>query len=294
MRQYKPVLVKNLTELTSLDAWIDYEFASAVADKLRGVKFGQLTGDPKYLCLYYPEDRYAIGAISKSIHKDGVWRYEVTSPNICNQRSSSSSPNTKSSTSIDVAARNAARYCKRQSSKDDAEMDSDRLKRAVGSVVHEARTTFQRAATSLSDGFKSTWRSALDKTNELPEQDEFIREFKHIVATYEFINPKIGALFTNLITTYEDSQSTERSSKSTYVYIRLLGDNRVVMVTGVTARDSIHSNPEEHSVVTRTTDDQIPEYIQNTVATLFMLQDGEFIDGLGMRVDESTYYVLEQ
>ena len=189
MRKYKPVLVKNLTELTSLDAWIDYEFASAVADKLRGVKFGQLTGDPKYLCLYYPEDRYAIGAISKSIHKDGVWRYEVTSPNIYNQRSSNSSPNTKSSTSIDVATRNAARYCKRQSSIDDAKLDVENLKRAVSSVVHKANTTFQRVATSLSDGFKSTWRSAYDTTNGLPEQDEFIREFKHIVATYEFINP---------------------------------------------------------------------------------------------------------
>jgi hypothetical protein len=46
-------------------------------------------------------------------------------------------------------------------------------------------------------------------------------------------------------------------------------------------------------VVTRTTHAQVPEYIQNAVSTLFLLADGEFVSGLGLRVDESTYYVLE-
>jgi hypothetical protein len=294
MRQYKPVLVRDLVEIASLEHWIDYEFASAVADKLRGAKLGQLVGDPKYLCVYYPDDRYAMGAISKSVHKDGRWRYEVTSPHIHNQRSSISSINTKSSTHIDVAVRNAARYLKRQSSIDDATLDVKKLNRAVGNVVRIADQEFQKIATNLSDGFKSTWRSKYDATNNLPDQGEFIHEFKHMVATYEFVNPNIGELFTNLITTYDNQESAKRSSKDTYVYIRLISDNRVVMVSGVQVTDHRRDNPEQHNVVTRTTDDQIPEYIQNTVATLFMLQDGEFVDGLGMRVDESTYYVLEQ
>ena len=54
MRKYKPVLVRDLIEIASLEHWIDYEFASAVADKLRGAKLGQLVGDSKYLCVYYP------------------------------------------------------------------------------------------------------------------------------------------------------------------------------------------------------------------------------------------------
>jgi hypothetical protein len=162
-------------------------------------------------------------------------------------------------------------------------------------LVVKDRRAFEDTVNTLSTGVGIT-HSYQRRREDIPDQASFINEIRNMLAQHDFADPGVKAVFASLITTYDIVQSTEMLRKDTYTYVRLVEGERVVMMSGVpVTMNKYHGDPTEHcnGVVTRTTHDQVPEYIQNAVATLFLLSDGEFVSGLGLRVDESTYYVQE-
>jgi hypothetical protein len=297
------IQVKNLTEINLQDYLHASNsnktelarFAYHIQGKIRGVKFGiraNMMDDAQCrLHVYYPDDKYAMGYITYYT-LEGLGFYTVNARDIYNERSRNSSPNMKKSQNIQVALRTACKFLKRFTPLEEVCSSHEKLDGRITGLISADRREFSDVATSLSSGVGSTYRYRSQEG--IPDQASFINEIRNILVQHDFADPGVKAVFTSLITTYDNVQVAEALRKDTYTYVRLVEGERVVMMSGVPA-PMYSGDPAGYydGVITRTTHDQVPEYIQNAVTTLFLLSDGEFVKGLGLRVDESTYYVLE-
>ena len=287
LQDYLHASNSNKTELA--------RFAYHIQGKIRGVKFGiraNMMDDAQCrLHVYYPDDKYAMGYITYYT-LEGLGFYTVNARDIYNERSRNSSPNMKKSQNIEVALRTACKFLKRYTPLEEVCCSHEKLDGRITKLVSDDRREFSDVTNILSSGVGSTYR--YKSQEDIPDQASFINEIRNILSQHDFADPGVKAVFTSLITTYDNVQVAEALRKDTYTYVRLVEGERVVMMSGVPAT-KYRGDPTEHynGVVTRTTHDQVPEYIQNAVATLFLLSDGEFVSGLGLRVDESTYYVQE-
>jgi len=270
-------------------------FAYRIQSKIRGVKFGiraNMMDDAQCrLHVYYPDDKYVMGHITYYT-SNGLGFYTVNARDIYNERSKQSAPNMKKSQNIEAALRTACKFLKRYTPLEEVCCSHEKLDGKITGLISADRREFSDVTNILSSGVGSTYRYRSQE--DIPDQASFINEIRNILTQHDFADPGVKAVFTSLITTYDNVQVAEMLRKDTYTYVRLVEGERVVMMSGVPA-PMYNGNPAEYydGVVTRTTHDQVPEYIQNAVSTLFLLSDGEFVSGLGLRVDESTYYVQE-
>ena len=272
-------------------------FAYRIQSKIRGVKFGiraNMMDDAQCrLHVYYPDDKYVMGHITYYT-SNGLGFYTVNARDIYNERSKQSAPNMKKSQNIEAALRTACKFLKRYTPLEEILCTHEGLEGCTTELVIKDRRAFEDTVNTLSTGVGNTY-SYQRRREDIPDQASFINEIRNMLAQHDFADPGVKAVFTSLITNYDIAQSTEMLRKDTYTYVRLVEGERVVMMSGVPVANKYREDPTEHynGVVTRTTHDQVPEYIQNAVSTLFLLSDGEFVSGLGLRVDESTYYVQE-
>jgi hypothetical protein len=287
LQDYLHASNSNKTELA--------RFAYHIQGKIRGVKFGiranTMDDAQCRLHVYYPDDKYAMGYITYYT-LEGLGFYTVNARDIYNERSRNSSPNMKKSQNIQVALRTACKFLKRFTPLEEVCCSHGGLDGSISGLVGSDRRAFTEAANNLFNGISSDYR--YKRQEDVPDQASLINEIRNILAQHDFVDPGVKAVFTSLITTYDNVQVAEALRKDTYTYIRLVEGERVVMMSGVPAL-AYTGDPASYydGVVTRTTHAQVPEYIQNAVSALFLLSDGEFVNGLGLRVDESTYYVLE-
>jgi hypothetical protein len=288
LQDYLHASNSNKTELA--------RFAYHIQGKIRGVKFGihanTMDDAQCRLHVYYPDDKYAMGYITYYT-LEGLGFYTVNARDIYNERSRNSSPNMKKSQNIQVALRTACKFLKRFTPLEEVCCSHGGLDGSISGLVSSDRREFTRTVNTLSNGLSSDHRYLTAKET-IPDQASFINEIRNILAQHDFADPGVKAVFASLITSYDDVQVAEALRKDMYTYIRLVEGERVVMMSGVPAL-AYTGDPAKYydGVVTRTTHAQVPEYIQNAVSTLFLLADGEFVSGLGLRVDEFTYYVLE-
>ena len=298
--RFRAVKVKELTQVHLQNYSVGNKaelarFAYHIQSKIRGVKFGvRANTRDEVQCklhVYYPDDRYAMGHITYYT-LEGLGFYTVNARDIHNERSKNSAPNMKKSQNIEVALRTACKFLKRYSPLEEVYCTHEGLDSHVTELVSNDRREFSDIANILSSGVGNAYR--YKRQEDMPDQPSFINEIRNMLTQHDFADPGVKAVFTSLITTYDNVQVAEALRKDTYTYVRLVEGERVVMMSGVPVT-KYHGDPAEYydGVITRTTYDQVPEYIQNAVSTLFLLSDGEFVKGLGLRVDESTYYVLE-
>lgn len=270
-------------------------FAYHIQGKIRGVKFGiraNMVDDVQCrLHVYYPDDKYAMGHVTYYT-LEGLGFYTVNARDINNERSRNASPNMKKSQNIQVALRTACKFLKRFTPLEEVCCSHGGLDGSICGLVGSDRRAFTEIVDNLSTGIRTNYRYKHIET--IPDQASLINEIRNILAQHDFADPGVKAVFTSLITSYDDAQVAEALRKDTYTYIRLIEGERVVMMSGVPAL-TYSGDPASYydGVVTRTTHAQVPEHIQNAVSTLFLLADGEFVSGLGLRVDEDTYYILE-
>lgn len=304
-------LFKSVNELTKLDLDAGNVFtfdprrtfdeselrawAKKLSKQMRGVEFAY---NPKKLTFryyaYYPEDAFPLGYLE--VHKVDTDKYEykVTSRVIVNQRSKNAEPNTKTSTDIDVATRNACKYLKRFSLQEEAEAWVPSVNAKVRGVAAVYSNKDMQTRDELSHMVNGR-RSYFSSDAKIPTREEFTSELKLLMQSYTFNNQQIGALFANYIDGFEASKLAEQKYNDMYTYVRVLDDDRVIVVQDVVVCNSNPQYIEDASkVVAKLSQDQVPDYIKDAVASLYLLGDGEIVDGLGVRVSERIYYIVQQ
>lgn len=275
---------------SELRAW-----ASKLSKQMRGVEFAYnpKSFNPKYYA-YYPEDAFPLGYLE--VHKVDADKYEykVTSRVIENQRSKNSEPNTKMSTDIDVATRNACKYLKRFSLQEEADTRVVSLVSLAQKVASTYTAKDMNATDELSRVVNGRRSYGLGTDKKLT-REEFTSEIKLLMQSYTFNNPQVAELFANYIDGFEASQIAYKKQSELYTYVRVLDDDRVIVVQDISVGNRISEYIESNSkVVAKLSQDQVPDYIKDAVASLYLLNDGEIVDGLGVRISERVYYVLQQ
>lgn len=308
MRAVK-ALVSNLYELDiqkDIMSEATAQFCSAVASKLRGVKFGSRFQDTavrtgEHVYVYYPEDRYALGRLHVVCADVGEFVYVYSSRKITNERSKVSEPNTKRTTNLDRAVRDVSKFFVPYTPIEEVIESSDSAREAFRKSVDGARkmhnTVKGMFASLIEEGGYTRWKEGYEREfTSAPDRRDILTELGRIVEQHDFINPNVCDLFVNMVTAEAGYQREETKYKDgCATYVRIINNERAILVEGVPNRDlGRHVVDADKYVVTKVLVQDMPDYVQGAVAVLSMLEVGDSIPDVGLRVHTDTFYVNQK
>lgn len=307
--RYNPRLVSDLYELDinkDIASETTAQFCSAVASKLRGVKFGNRFQDTKvrtsdHVYVYYPEDKYALGAL-QVLHTDvDEFVYAYSSRKIHNERSKNTEPNTKRTTNLDRAVRDVSKFFVPYTPIEEVMESSDRAQKAFSRIVRTAldmnRMVKRVVSSVIVDEYCHYKNEYESEFTSVPDRRDILTELGRIVEQHDFINTNVRDLFINMITTEADQQRAETEYKGGYAtYVRIVNNERAIIVKDIPNRElGMLGHPDtDKYVVVKVLVQDMPDYVQGAVAVLSMLDVGDSVPDLGLRVDPNTFYVNQK
>lgn len=307
--RYKPTWVSDLYELDinkDIMSVATATFCSEVASKLRGVKFASRFQDSKvrtgeHVYVYYPEDKYALGVLQVVCTDVDEFVYVYTSRKIHNERSKASEPNTKRTTNLDRAVRDVSKFFVPYTPIEEAMDVSDRAQKAFSKIVRTARNMNHVVKSVISSVFvdeyshyKNEYES---KFASIPDRRDILTELGRIVEQHDFVHTNVRDLFVNMITTDADQQRAETGYKDGYAtYVRVINNERAILVEGIPNSDLGRYGvvDADKYVVTKVLVQDLPDYVQGAVAVLSMLDVGDSVPDVGLRVATDTFYVNQK
>jgi hypothetical protein len=307
--RYKPRLVSDLYELDiqkDIVSETTAQFCSAVASKLRGVKFGNRFQDSKvrtgeHVHVYYPEDKYALGVL-QVVHADvDEFVYAYSSRKIHNERSKNTEPNTKRTTNLDRAVRDVSKFFVPYTPIEEAIESSDRAQKAFRKTVEGARrmqNMVRGMFASLIEGGYTHWKNDYEREfTSAPDRRDILTELGRIVEQHDFMDFRVRDLFINMITTEEDQQREEIMFNDGHAtYVRIVNNERAIIVKDIPNKELGrlgHLDTDKYVVVKVLVQD-MPDYVQGSIAVLSMLDVGDSVPDLGLRVATDTFYVNQK
>jgi hypothetical protein len=109
-----------------------------------------------------------------------------------------------------------------------------------------------------------------------------------------FLSPEVHRKILEWRKTHEEKQASEdKSSLAHYVTVRLHRDE---MVCDVLEKQAVKSRTyvDKGAQVTTYKMDELPEDIAGKLAALSMVEDGHYVEGVGYRVDSTTFWVASE
>lgn len=267
------------------------ELCEAIRKKLRGIKFGYCGVGAKSvwqgnvvsiqtLWAYYPDDEYALGMVGfadfavSSVSDD---KFCVYARNIKNEKFNDSRDQYYMAMSSDAmrAVKNAEKYLRRYTTSKLAEMSFDGF---------QSKTSMSKWTAM------SSYRAAKEQ---LVNDVAFEAELQAIVKSgYQFNNPLLAEKVTAVIDKHAESVlEAARECHAWYVQVRNFAGHQTFDVLDVcnvrTARPPVDGGTKTY------TPEELPEEIGHKLAALSMLEGEAFVEGLGMRVSPTSYWVLK-
>jgi len=307
--RYNPRWVSDLYELDiqkDIMSETTAQFCSAVASKLRGVKFGNRFQDTKvrtsdHVYVYYPEDKYALGALQVLYTDVDEFVYAYSSRKIHNERSKNTEPNTKRTTNLDRAVRDVSKFFVPYTPIEEAIESSDRAHKAFSKIVRTTRDMnhmVKGVVSSVIVGEYSHYKNDYEREfTSAPDRRDILTELGRIVEQHDFMDFRVRDLFINMMTTEADQQRAETEYKDGYAtYVRIVNNERAILVEGIPNADLGRYGvvDADKYVVTKVLVQDMPDYVQGAVAVLSMLEVGDSVPDLGLRVDPNTFYVNQK
>lgn len=296
---YEHITVKAIEEYTEGEEFGVTKECDALAQKIRSiyrnVKFGVLTGCSRRrseaggldqwqsMYAYLPGHQYAMcefGYKDVAVGKTD-YRYFIRSRNIRNEKFHSSRDQFHMATSESL----------------------DRIFTSVKKYVRpytpiECAETTYRAFTSSLGNVKSALIDAeavaiskVTGDHGFPSLREEL--FGMLDRGYEFSNPTLRENIVTWRTKYQERKQADGIKKHAYyVQVRVVGGEQTFDIFELfdVQRGSYRFKVDPQDVITRKAED-MPEDIMAKLATLSMLEDGQHVDGLGMRASENVYWV---
>lgn len=179
---------------------------------------------------------------------------------------------------------------------------SDKLDRALGNVkknlrryrVEEvARLSVDRIANAIGSLSYDATNKALSSKRELIEHSGMVREFRHLVHMgHEFVDADFKGCVIRMLEEHREYETrSAMQHHAYYVGVRYQHGEQVFDVLAVhdimrSRTKNLGANYNVHTAET------LPEGVAEKVAALSMLEDGKFIDDLGLKVSDLSYWVL--
>ena len=236
---------------------------------------------------------YAIGWVGYNDLRDskvGGWKptYNVHSWAITNDKYShgNDNRNTKSSSNIDTAIKNARTYLRRPSPITLAGVRSGVLERGVREEFDKVRKKNNEAAEKVVDIVTSMYGNVRQNNKRL------FKELKHLLDMgHEFLDPQFGSDVRAMV--HADQVMGESAVEDIPFYCVMTYESRGKTVFDVVKGTQVNPyHAEVHEQYNRYTEDMLPEEITRKLAVLQMLDSEDYVDGVGVSVGGGIYYVL--
>lgn len=268
-------------------------FCEAISRELRGIKFafarrGNKTvfdgsvAKMQTLWAYYPGDEYAVGLVGHAdfaVSGTGDDKYCVYSRKIKNEKFADHRDqyHMAMSDSLDRAVKSAKKSLRRYSVTEVAEMTLGEFQSKLTSVTWKMQSEMSDARKTLFDH---------------PSLDAELRSM--VISDYQFNCP----LLANAVRDYlaKKDEYAERGNIPAHGWFVVVRDEFGHQVFDVIEAYDIkrasHVGSTQWATKTLLPND-VPEELSGKLAALSMLTDDNYVEGLGMRVSPTTYWVLK-
>lgn len=247
-------------------------------------------------CAYYKDEKYARGRISFSDERDWELRnttdekktYNVKSPYVENKKSDPYNPKKYyclSSVSMDKAVRNAAQYFREYTDPEIHVLNYDSFKARRRNTLDHSSKELDEALAGLLNAKEYVIRSAeYDLLRNSPLMLDLVNMYN---AGHEL---GCKSELTNLLELEkEHAELVNGQGELRYVRVRESRGKHTFTI-GKEARcaaTSLETNWDFEIV------DTLPEALQGAISVVNVLEDKQYVDGVGMKVMEGVFYVVE-
>jgi hypothetical protein len=160
------------------------------------------------------------------------------------------------------------------------------------SPVECASMTFQDVRGKFSSVVSDVGSKLYNAKNDILSSAHLRAELFHMVDVgYEFLSEEFKGMIVNWREAYlEDQVARGRALHAYYVNVRIHREEMMCDVIEVLDANK-RSRLDAHMAVTTYKMEELPDYISGSLAALSMVEDDHYVDGVGLRVDSSTFWV---
>jgi len=160
------------------------------------------------------------------------------------------------------------------------------------SPVECASMTFQDVRGKFSSVVSDVGSKLYNAKNDILSSAHLRAELFHMVDVgYEFLSEEFKGMIVNWREAYlEDQVARGRALHAYYVNVRIHREEMMCDVIEVLDANK-RSRLEPHMAVVTYKMEELPEHIGGSLAALSMVEDGHYVDGVGLRVDSATFWV---
>jgi hypothetical protein len=277
---------------SSLQAEVQ-EFALALASKIRGIKFAQVSVRNLYVYMegdLFTMGRIAYGDFTLGDDTSGDAKYAVYSRNIYNTRYKidDDQRHMKTTGSIKVAVSNALRHLRRYTHAECANAHAEKLGNVLGSRYHTLDNQIDEDAKRLT-GFRYGIKEFVTSP--------LAAEVRGMIAVgHEWRDPSTGEGLAKL---FADNSTLGVMNLATmpFKFVRVIekrGEPYIEsMDVPMGARRDIPKQWNKIPVTEYCVRDGIPDALQGSLAVLQMCDVNQYVDNVGMKMCEGGFYVYD-
>lgn len=261
-------------------------FMNRLQGVFRGVKFAKMMTNKVWV--YYPDEPYPMGYIGYGDFRTEVCgddQYMVASRRITNEKYGDYQDQfrMKMSGNMDTAIRNAKRFLRNFSPQEMARANTKLLRSKANDAPEMLGTKFRKSMRELFDHEVGNRTGAF--------KGRMLTELRHLVdSDHGFVDGEFGHQLKQM---FEMGDAWRESFlKTVNVYFVRVFEKFGKQTFQVIELDDVRDyNPRISGEFLTYTDD-LPENIMGKLAVLSMTEDGNYVDDVGMRVDEGMFYVV--
>ena len=270
-----------------LDASTELQtFMNRLQGVFRGVKFVKMRSNKVWV--YYPDEPYPMGYIGYGDFRTEVCgddQYMVASRKITNDKYGDYQDQfrMKMSGNMDTAIRNAKRFLRNFSPHEMAGANAKLLRSKANDAPEMLGSKFRKSMRELFD------HETGNKTGSF--KGRMLTELRHLVdSDHGFVDGEFGHQLKQM---FEMGDAWRESfHKTVNVYFVRVFEKFGKQTFQVTELDDVRDYKPRISDQFLTYTDDLPEDIMGKLAVLSMTEDGNYVDDVGMRVDEGMFYVV--
>jgi hypothetical protein len=160
------------------------------------------------------------------------------------------------------------------------------------SVMETANLSLAKAQDRFSESQQRASTAAYEARHEVLRANTLHTELFHLLDMgHTFLSPVVHRQVAEWRKTHDEEKAAEaKGSFAQYVTVRLHRDE---MVCDVLEKQAVRSRTyvDKGAQVTTYKMDELPEDIAGSLAALSMVEDGHYVEGVGYRVDSTTFWV---
>lgn len=229
------------------------------------------------LFMYYDEDEFAIGYVTIKLNYKGQTTFNVCTPRVDNGRYSGGEERyTVGSSDVGKAIKLIKKYARRYTPRDIALMNFTDFESNVQRQRNKANGDVSRAKQSLT------------------YNDELLSELLHLHRSgYKFVSDRFSDTLNTLVTAMEEDRKAKAAPvHAWHINIREeQGEQTWIILNVANAHDMNENSLNGTPILYKA--GEVPEDIMGKVASLSLVEVGHFVDGLGERFSNASYWVIQ-